>query len=107
MAAASWAPKTCLCGASDEVDLFPCGWRCPEHTPSRLAGRPEPGEGRYCAPTRCYCGECPSYGKHVVCIDYQGTVVDLRAIASGKRRSSPTEYRNARAALAEMADRKR
>ena len=55
---------------------------------------------RYCAPTRCYCGECPSYGQHFVCLDFRGTIIDLRAIASGKRRAPAHEYRAARAALA-------
>jgi len=50
----------CLCGSSD-TRLYACGWRCAEHTPAKLAGRPEPGEGRYCPPAICYCGNCPSW----------------------------------------------
>jgi hypothetical protein len=86
----------CCCGATDGVRLYACGWRCPEHTPARQAGRPEPGEGRYCAPFRCYCGDCPSWTPDTS--HYVGeTVVDIRAVASGKRRASLTEYRNAQA----------
>ena len=33
------------------------GWRCPEHTPSARAGRPEPDSAAYCAPLRCYCSD--------------------------------------------------
>jgi hypothetical protein len=95
-------PKTprCVCGAKKDVHLYACGWRCPLHTPARQAGKPEPGEGRYCAPTRCYCGKCPSYDQHFVCLDFKGTIVDLRLIASGKRRAPMHEYRAAQAALA-------
>ncbi|MFE6025571.1 hypothetical protein [Streptomyces niveus] len=25
--------------------LYPCGWRCPLHTPAAMAGRPEPPPG--------------------------------------------------------------
>ena len=42
--------------------LYLQGPRCKDHTPSALAGEPEPPPG-YCAPARCYCGEssCPAY----------------------------------------------
>jgi hypothetical protein len=39
--------------------LYPAGWRCPAHTPAALAGKPEPGGGRYCPPGICWCGNCP------------------------------------------------
>ncbi|QFY09672.1 hypothetical protein GBF35_26125 [Nonomuraea phyllanthi] len=45
------------CGATP-TRFYLQGWRCADHTPSALAGRPEPGGG-YCAPARCYCGKCP------------------------------------------------
>jgi hypothetical protein len=91
---------TCYCGTAEGTHLYACGWRCPAHTPARLAGRPEPGERRYCAPLRCYCGrrECGSSGSYSRPLEpVTQTVVDLRTIASGKRRSSLTQYRNARA----------
>lgn len=79
------AERSCLCGSTEDVHLYAGGWRCKNHTPSRQAGRPEPGEGRYCAPARCYCGGCESYGKRMVSLDWAGTtVVDIRAVASGK-----------------------
>lgn len=54
--------KTCLCGSAD-VALYAAGYRCPQHTPAATAGHPEPGQGRYCAPYRCYCGTCPSWDR--------------------------------------------
>jgi len=85
---------TCPCGAQAGVRLYACGYRCPAHTPSALAGQPEPDYARYCAPLRCYCGNCPSWTPDSTYHD-GATVIDLRAVASGKRRSSLTEYRNA------------
>lgn len=32
----------CLCGTTTGVRLYISGYRCPEHTPAALAGRPEP-----------------------------------------------------------------
>ena len=84
------------CGR-DGTRLYACGWRCPDHTPARLAGRPEPDAARYCAPGRCYCGGCPSAGRPLDPVTR--TVVDVRAVASGKRRSSLGEYREAQAAM--------
>ena len=83
------------CGETAGVRLYACGPRCPAHTPAKLAGHPEPDTARYCAPYRCYCGGCPSYERPLEPI--AATVVDIRAIASGKRRSSPTGYRDAQA----------
>lgn len=91
--------KTCLCGSAD-VALYAAGYRCPQHTPAALAGRPEPGQGRYCAPYRCYCGSCPSWHRPLEPVT--PTVIDARAIASGKRRSSLTTYRNAQAQLGQL-----
>jgi hypothetical protein len=53
--------------------------------------------GRYCAPKRCYCGDpsCPAYPSYDRPL---GPVIDARAVASGKRRSSSTGYRNAQIA---------
>lgn len=84
------------CDHAENVHLFACGWRCPSHTPAALAGRPEPDVARYCAPFRCYCGGCPSYDRPLEPVI--ATVVDMRAVASGKRRArSVAEYRDARA----------
>ena len=38
------------------------GGGAPTHTPAALAGRPEPGAGRYCPPALCWCGHCPAPG---------------------------------------------
>ncbi|MCW2632074.1 MAG: hypothetical protein JWR88_1036 [Pseudonocardia sp.] len=31
------------CGATDDIHPYLVGPRCPQHTPARLAGQPEPG----------------------------------------------------------------
>ena len=83
------------CGRTD-TRLYACGWRCPDHTPARLAGNPEPDVARYCL-TRCYCGGCPSYSRPLEPIS--ATVVDVRAVASGRRRAPLGKYREAQAAV--------
>jgi hypothetical protein len=50
------------CGATP-ARLYPAGWRCADHTPAALAGRPEPGAGRSCPPALCWCGHCPRPGQ--------------------------------------------
>ena len=88
---------TCVCGETEGVRPYAGGPACPAHTPAARAGNPEPDSQRYCAPLRCYCGQCASW---VPDTTYQvgETVVDLRVKASGKRRSrSLTEYRDAQA----------
>lgn len=85
--------NTCFCGSTD-ARPYAEGYRCAAHTPARRAGQPEPDSERYCAPLRCYCGECPSYTPDTPYRDGE-TVVDIRAVASGKRRSTLTQYRNA------------
>jgi hypothetical protein len=84
------------CGVADcgmfDTRLYGCGPRCPDHRPG-----PEP-QGRYCAPLRCYCGNCPSWRPdtaHAI----TPTVLDDRAIASGQRRASPESYAAAKAAV--------
>lgn len=84
------------CGRTD-TRPYACGPRCPEHTPARLAGLPEPDIARYCAPRRCRCGQCPSYGRALESI--RPTIVDTRAVASGKRRAPLGQYREAQAAI--------
>jgi hypothetical protein len=49
------------CGATP-ARLYPAGWRCDEHNPATLAGRAEPGGGRYCPPALCWCGQYPASG---------------------------------------------
>ena len=85
----------CPCGAPD-ARPYAAGWRCAAHTPAALAGQPEPDTARYCAPLRCYCGNCPSYTRPLEPVT--ATVVDIRAVASGKRRATITDYRDAQAA---------
>lgn len=75
------------------------GWRCADHTPAARAGQPEPDATRYCAPGRCYCNQpgCParrSYGRGLDPI--RDTIIDFRAAASGRRRSSPGQLEEAR-----------
>lgn len=45
------------CGAA-KTRRYVQGWRCDDHTPAALAGRPE-AAGRYCPPAICWCGRCP------------------------------------------------
>jgi hypothetical protein len=87
--------NACPCG-SESTRLYAEGYRCPAHTPAARAGQPEPDVARYCAPLRCYCGQCPSWTADTT-YHVGETVVDIRAVASGKRRSSLTQYRNAQA----------
>ncbi|MGW3410293.1 hypothetical protein [Streptomyces sp. NPDC000888] len=69
--------------------LYPCGWRCALHTPNALAGKPEspPGPG---LPAGAYTTPSPINDSRVH---------DQRAIATGKRRSTPQAYRAAQAAV--------
>lgn len=48
------------CGVTPARPYLP-GPRCTDHTPARLAGRPEPGQGAYCPPGICLCGRCPHW----------------------------------------------
>jgi hypothetical protein len=85
--------EPCPCGSPD-TRLYAEGYLCPAHTPSARAGNPEPDSARYCAPLRCYCGSCASWTADTSY--YPGeTVLDIRAVASGKRRSSLEQYRSA------------
>jgi hypothetical protein len=77
------------------------GWFCPAHTPASRRGHPEPDSARYCL-ARCYCGTCPQYASQVL-EPITTTVLDDRAVASGKRRSSPGVYREARTRTEERA----
>lgn len=89
---------------------FPGGHRCPAHTPSALEGKPEPGRHASCPPARCYCGrpECPAFPTFNRGAYLDGeTVVDFRAKASGKRRSSVQDFRAARDVIGQHQQRER
>lgn len=99
------------CNEADARDYL-TGLRCPGHTPAAMAGHIEPGQGSYCPPGRCLCGDeaCPAYATYGLRDRYATTVdswaaVDARAIASGKRRSSPAQYAAARTTVTEQRDR--
>jgi hypothetical protein len=88
------------CSRTSGVRMYLPGLRCPDHTPARLAGTPEPDAARSCAPKRCYCGRCPSWRTDTVYPVGEETVLDVRAVASGRRRSSLRAYRAAQAKAA-------
>ncbi|MGW4043022.1 hypothetical protein [Streptomyces sp. NPDC004721] len=77
------------CHGTDNVRNYLSGLRCPAHTPNALAGKPEtpPGPGM---PARAWSTPSPLSDSRVF---------DDRAVASGKRRSSPAAYRAAQAAV--------
>lgn len=66
--------------------LYPCGTRCDRHAPWALAGKPEPPPRPAYAPPATPTPNAAS------------ALIDNRAIASGKRRSTPQAYRAAQAA---------
>ncbi|MGP3914358.1 hypothetical protein [Nonomuraea sp. 10N515B] len=93
------------CGATP-ARPYAQGPRCAEHTPAALAGKPEPGQGAYCAPARCYCGEHPWYTPGTPYASLADSwVTDARHIASGKRRASPAIQAAAKATVAEQRER--
>jgi hypothetical protein len=66
--------------------LYPAGWRCATHSPARQAGRLAPAPG-------------PGYtSQRLATPQSASALMDDRAIASGKRRSSPERYRLAQQA---------
>ena len=71
-------------------------WRCAEHSPSALAGQPEPDRDRYCLAI-CYCKQpdCAA-DKRQPLAPTTDNIIDFRHKASGKRRSSPAAFREAR-----------
>ncbi|OII64617.1 hypothetical protein BJP40_19965 [Streptomyces sp. CC53] len=71
------------------VRLYPAGWRCSTHAPWAVAGRPEPQPGPGW-PATAWATPSPQGASRVH---------DARAIASGRRRSNPTAYRAAQAAV--------
>lgn len=98
-AATGQQPCTYGFGGCQRTDTRPyqCGgrWRCPDHTPARLAGQPEPDVARYCLAI-CYCEDpgCAADKQRPVA-PITTNAIDLNAIKSGKRRSSPAVYREA------------
>lgn len=68
--------------------LYPCGWRCSAHAPWAEAGLPEPLPGPGLP-----------HGTRIPAPMSASALIDDRAIASGKRRSSPGAYREAQAAV--------
>lgn len=82
-----------MCDALGEhegpVRPYACGRRCSVHSPWALAGQPEPQPGPGW-PSRAWSTPSPQSAS---------AVHDARAVASGKRRSSPTAYRAAQAAV--------
>lgn len=69
--------------------LYACGWKCDKHAPWAVAGRPEPQPGPG-MPEGAWTSASPL-----------GTsaLIDVRAVASGKRRSSLHTYRAAQQAV--------
>lgn len=82
-------PERRHCKEADRVRLFIGGLRCPAHTPSALKGLPEPQPGPG-YPAAAWTTPSPINDSRVH---------DQRAVASGKRRSSPHVYAAARAAV--------
>lgn len=83
------------CGATPTREFLP-GVRCRDHTPAALAGRPEnrPDPALSIEGRRKAAGaKTPAPPPPVSA----SRLVDDRAVASGKRRSSPGQYREARA----------
>ncbi|MGE7437535.1 hypothetical protein [Kitasatospora sp. NPDC001175] len=77
------------CHNEQGVRAYLPGTRCPLHTPAAVAGRPEPPEGEGPLPG-AWSTPSPQSAS---------ALIDHRAIASGKRRSNPTDYQAARAAV--------
>lgn len=96
------AVHQCQTGTCTRLDtrMYATGHQCPDHTPAALKGDPEPGRGRYCAPGRCYCGACPWWSPVNPYNVIEHTIVDVRAVASGRRRASIESFRAAQAELA-------
>lgn len=79
------------CGSAAGVRRYLIGDRCPLHTPAAKAGRPEPGRT---ATVR------PAWFDRAVPPISTSRLIDDRAIASGKRRSSRRVYLEAQARTA-------
>jgi hypothetical protein len=82
------------CRTGEGVRRFLTGSRCPLHTPAALAGQPEPQPGPG-MPAAAWTTPSPLNDSRIH---------DARAVASGKRRSSPHTYRAAQAAVHKPPD---
>jgi hypothetical protein len=82
------------CRAVDGIRPYLTGPRCPLHTPNALNGLPEPPPGPG-MPAGAWTTPSPLSDSRVH---------DARAIASGKRRSTPGAYRAAQAAVEHRKD---
>ncbi|WP_262701999.1 MULTISPECIES: hypothetical protein [Streptomyces] len=82
------------CCSAEGLRRYRTGLRCPLHTPAAEAGRPESPEGPGW-PTAAWSAPSPLSSS---------AVIDERAVASGKRRSSPSTYRAAQAAIKARKD---
>lgn len=73
------------------------GWRCADHTPAAFAGRPEAAPD----PASTLDGLRKAAGADTSkpFTPAGPTLIDQRAVASGKRRSNPTDYKAARQAV--------
>ncbi|MBE4790709.1 hypothetical protein HW846_46555 [Streptomyces sp. NE06-02F] len=82
------------CREADGVRPYLTGLRCPLHTPRALRGLPEfpPGPGW---PAGAWTTPSPLSAS---------ALFDERAVASGRRRSSPHVYRAAQAAVAKQKE---
>ncbi len=89
MTARQWERLCAICHAA-AVGLYTDGWRCADHTPAAIAGRPEtvPDPALTLSGIRAARGVRYSPPP-------RETVVDRAAIASGKRRSNIRAYRDA------------
>lgn len=89
-----WTDGPGYCKSPQGIRYYLIGWRCPAHTPARLAGHEEdiPDPTRTLAGIRAAAGSAFHFNRNDTALN------DDRAIASGRRRSTPEAYRAARAA---------
>lgn len=93
--------RGCQFGCTNPARLYTCGWRCADCAPTPRPPIPDPArtlDGLRAAaglPTGVIPGSALSW-----------SAVDARAIATGKRRSSPADYSAARATVDEQKQRR-
>ncbi|MGW7247743.1 hypothetical protein [Streptomyces decoyicus] len=85
------APRPCEAVGehTGPVRPYATGWLCSRHSPWGRAGQPEPKPGP----------GWPSDAWSTPSPQSASAVTDARAVASGKRRSTPATYRAAQAAV--------
>lgn len=93
MTCESW-DGSAACGSGDNVHVYLGGLRCRSHTPAAAAGRPD----HLPDPKLGLDALREERGQRFVFRETDTSLNDDRAIASGRRRSSPTQYKAARAA---------